>query len=350
MPKIIFGMVCKKELLLLIKRMFIKNKNIKLLLNYGLGPVLFIWLSYSIYRQLQQQTGLHMAYQDLLQSFSGPQSWKLYTALVLVSVNWGLEARKWQVLLTPLEKTGFLRSFKAILAGLAFSMNTPNRIGEYGGRVLYVQDGHRWQAVSLTILGSFSQLIITLAFGLGGFIFLLTNPTTSVSVSAYTLWIEVVMYGIVLVLFFLVLLYFRLTWIVKWLKKIPKSNRFLQHLAVIETIPVTILLRVLLLSGVRYIVFVIQYILLLQLFDVQVGWWQAFWLITVLYVVLAIIPTITLAEIGIRGQAGLVLFTMVSTNKLGIVGATTAIWMMNLVIPALAGSLLFLGIKIFSDK
>ena len=343
-------MVCKKELLLLIKRMFIKNKNIKLLLNYGLGPVLFIWLSYSIYHQLQQQTSLHMAYQNLKQSFSGPQSWKLYMALLLVSVNWGIEARKWQILLTPLEKTGFPRAVKAILAGLAFSMNTPNRIGEYGGRVLYVQDGHRWQAVSLTIIGSFSQLIITLAFGLGGFIFLLTNLTTSVSVSAYTLWIEVVMYGIILVLFFLVLLYFRLAWIVKWLKKIPKSNRFLQHLSVIETIPVTILLRVLLLSGVRYIVFVIQYILLLQLFDVQAGWWQAFWLITVLYVVLAIIPTITLAEIGIRGQAGLVLFTMVSTNKLGIVGATTAIWMMNLVIPALAGSLLFLGIKIFSDK
>lgn len=343
-------MVCKKELLLLIKRMFIKNKNIKLLLNYGLGPVLFIWLSYSIYHQLQQQTDLHLAYRKLRSSLSGPQSWKLYITLVLVSLNWGLEARKWQILVTPLEKTGFLHSFKAILAGLAFSMNTPNRIGEYGGRVLYVQDGHRWEAVSLTIIGSFSQLIITLVFGLGGFIFLLTNPTTSLSVSAYTLWIQVVMYGIILVLFFLVLLYFRLTWIVKWLKKIPKSNRFLQHLSVIETIPVTILLRVLLLSGVRYIVFVIQYILLLQLFDVQAGWWQAFWLITVLYVVLAIVPTITLAELGVRGEAGLLLFGMVSANSLGITWATGSIWMINLVIPALAGSLLFLGIKIFSDK
>jgi hypothetical protein len=330
--------------------MFIKNKNIKLLLNYGLGPLLFIWLSYSIYRQVQQQPNLSAAYQNLLHAFNGPQSWKLYTTLLLVMVNWGIEARKWQILMAALEKISFLKSFKAILSGLAFSINTPNRIGEYGGRVLYVRDGHRWKAVSLTIIGSFSQFLITLAFGLGGLAFLLANPATASSVSSYALWIQVLFYGILLVTVFLLFIYFRLAWMVKWLEKIPKTNRFLQHLSVIENLPVTILLRVLVLSGVRYIVFVIQYILLLQLFDVEIGWWQAFWLITVLYVVLAIIPTITLAEIGIRGQTGLVLFSMVSANKLGIIGSTTAIWMVNLVIPALAGSLLLLGIKILADK
>ncbi len=103
-------------------------------------------------------------------------------------------------------------------------------------------------------------------------------------------------------------------------------------------------------SALRYFVFVIQYILLLQLFEVTIPAWQAFWLISVLYVVLAVLPTITLAELGIRGEVSLVLFTMVSANKLGIVWAATAVWAVNLVLPALAGSLLFLGIKIFSDK
>ena len=46
----------------------------------------------------------------------------------------------------------------------------------------------------------------------------------------------------------------------------------------------------------------------------------------------------------------LLLFTLISANKFGIVGAATAIWFINLVIPALIGSLLFLSLKIFSDK
>ncbi|HEY4150955.1 MAG TPA: lysylphosphatidylglycerol synthase domain-containing protein [Chitinophagaceae bacterium] len=326
------------------------NKNIKILLNYGLGPVLFIWLSYSIYRQVLQQPHLPSAWQNLKQSFSGDAAWKFYTALLLMPVNWGLEARKWQILLRPLEKLPFWTSFKAILSGVAFSINTPNRIGEYGGRILYVKEGHRWKAVSLTIIGSFSQLIITLLFGLGGLVFLLCDPVTGPAVAGYALWIKALLYGSLLVTAILLLLYFRLGWILQWMERIPKTGRFMQHLTVIENLPVSFLLRVISLSGLRYFVFVIQYILLLQLFAVNIPAWQAFWLISVLYVVLAVLPTITLAELGIRGEVSLVLFTMVSANKLGIVWAATAVWAVNLVLPALAGSLLFLGIKIFSDK
>src|SRR6266704_2015862 len=137
-----------------------RNKNIKILLNYGLGPVLFIWLSYSIYHQVSRQPNLDTAWQKIKLSFRGAGSWKLYAALLLMPVNWGLEARKWQVLLKSLERISFFTSFRAILSGVAFSINTPNRVGEYGGRIVYVQDGHRWKAVALTIIGSLSQLMV----------------------------------------------------------------------------------------------------------------------------------------------------------------------------------------------
>lgn len=330
--------------------MSIRNKNIKLLLNYGLGPVLFIWLSYSIYHQVSRQPHLDTAWQEIRQSLQGSGRWKIYLALLLMPVNWGLEARKWQVLLKLLERLSFFTSFKAILSGVAFSINTPNRVGEYGGRIVYVQDGHRWKAVALTIIGSMSQLMVTLLFGLGGLLFLLGNPVTGPAVAAYAVWIKALFYGSFVVTVCLVLLYFRLGWMLEWLERIPKTGRFMQYLVIVERLPVRFLLRVAFLSVLRYIVFVIQYILLLQLFNVEIDAWQAFWLISVLYVVLAVTPTITLAELGIRGQVSLVLFGMVSSNSLGIEVAATAIWVINLVLPALAGSLLFLGIKIFSDK
>ncbi|MEP7280092.1 MAG: lysylphosphatidylglycerol synthase domain-containing protein [Bacteroidota bacterium] len=330
--------------------MFTRNKNIKLLLNYGLGPVLFIWLFYSIYEQIKNQPHLKEALQSLRLSVTGTQSWKIYLALLLVPFNWGLEARKWQVLLKPVEPIGFFTAFRAVLAGLAFSMNTPNRVGEYGGRVLYVQDGHRWKAFSLTIIGSFSQLMVTLTLGLGGLFFLLNSAVTADAIAAYHIWIRVLFFGTLLVTGLLCLLYFRLDQLMKWVQKIPKARSFLRHMAVMETIPVRILLRTISLSFMRYLIFVFQYILLLQLFGVEASVWHSFWLITVLYLILAITPTIALAEVGIRGQVSLLLFALVSTNKFGIAGAATAIWFINLVIPALAGSILFLSLKIFSDK
>ncbi len=330
--------------------MFVKNKNIKILLNYGIGPLLFIWFSWSIYQQVSTQTHLQEALHNLQQSVTGLQAWKLYAALLLVPVNWGLEARKWQVLLKPVEMISFFNAFKAVLAGLAFSMNTPNRIGEYGGRVLYVHEGHRWQAFSLTIIGSFSQLIITLSFGLCGLGFILLNPLTAAGIAGYARWIMVLFYGSLLVTTLLLLLYFRLGQLIKWVENLPKAQPLLQHIAVIENLPVTILLRTISLSFSRYIVFVFQYILLLQVFGVEAGVWHSFWLISVLYLILAITPTIALAEAGLRGQVSLLLFTLVSANKFGIVGAATAIWFINLVVPALLGSFLFLSLKIFSDK
>lgn len=330
--------------------MFIRNKNIKILVNYGVGPVLFVWFSYAIYQQVRTQPHLQEALHNLRQSITGAQSWKLYMAILLIPVNWGLEARKWQVLIRPVETIGFFNAFKAVLAGLAFSMNTPNRIGEYGGRVLYVHEGHRWKAFSLTIVGSFSQLIVTLMMGLGGLLFLLTNQFTAAAIAGYYLWIKVLLWGTVLVTIVLFFLYFRLTQIIKWVEKLPRAKSFLQHIAVVEELPVTILLRTISLSFSRYLIFVIQYILLLQLFGVDAAVWHSFWLICVLYLVLAITPTIALAEAGLRGQVSLVLFTLVSENKFGIVGAATGIWFINLVIPALIGSLLFVSLKIFSDK
>src|SRR5882672_7911549 len=126
-------------------------KNIKIFLNYFLGPLLFIWLSVSIYHQIKNQPDLGYSLTNIKKALQSSQRWKCWALAGMVLLNWGIEARKWQLLMRPLEKISLARSFKAILAGLALALNTPNRIGEYGGRILYVHEGHRIQAVSLTI-------------------------------------------------------------------------------------------------------------------------------------------------------------------------------------------------------
>ncbi|MEJ7737659.1 MAG: hypothetical protein WKF97_09555 [Chitinophagaceae bacterium] len=65
---------------------------------------------------------------------------------------------------------------------------------------------------------------------------------------------------------------------------------------------------------------------------------------------MALVPTIALAEIGIRGKISLELFGLFSTNHIGIVAASAGIWGINLMLPALLGSLFILRIKIFSNN
>jgi hypothetical protein len=331
------------------KRMLL-NKSIKIFLNYFLGPVIFIWLSISIVRQIRLQPDLHANMQLIRDAATGDASWKFWAVLLLMVINWGLEARKWQVLLLPLEKLTLAKSFKAVLSGVAFALNTPNRVGEYAGRVLYVSEGKRIRAVSLSIAGSFSQLIITLIFGVAGIWVLRDLFLANEYVSSYSIWLKFLEGVLVVITLICLLIYFRISWIIKGVERMPGLGRIVRHIAVLEELSVTILLRVLVLSFGRFLIFIIQYNLLLQVMHVDASWWQGFWLVSVLFLWLAIWPTIALLELGLRWEYSILLFSMVSSNTVGIYAVATGIWIINLVIPALAGSLFMLGIRIFKER
>ncbi len=205
----------------------IRNIKFKIIIKYFLGPLLGAWLFYSLYQQIKHQPNLHESLTLIKEAPFGDNGWKFWLVIFLALVNWGIEARKWQVLLKPLQKIHFLRAYRSVLSGLALSLNTPNRMGEYGGRILYVKDGSRLKAISLSIAGSISQLIITLIFGCGGLIYLLffqTLHTGSVmGLSVY--WIKVLLFISSVVTLILVLFFFRLSWLIRLFEKIPGFNK-----------------------------------------------------------------------------------------------------------------------------
>ena len=300
--------------------------------------------------QIKQQPDLqeHLGY--IKEAAYGRQSWKFWGVFILMFVNWGIEARKWQVLLRPLQAMSFFRSFKAILAGVAFAMNTPNRIGEYGGRVLFVDEGNRIRSVSLTIAGSFSQLIITLVLGITGLFILSDDFTNRETISSFPIWFRFIKVILAVITIICLLIYFRISWIIKGVEKMPGVSSIVKHIAILEELSVTLLLRVLSLSFTRFLIFIIQYNLLLQVLHVDVSWWHGFWIVSILFLCLAIGPTIAILELGLRWEYSLFLFSLYSQNTVGIYVVATAIWLINLVLPALAGSLLLLGLRIFRKQ
>lgn len=274
--------------------------------------------------------------------------------IVLMSANWSLESLKWRVLVRHVQEISFLTAFKAVLSGLSVSvaMNTPNGSGEYIGRVLYVNQGNRIRAVTLTFVGSMSQLIVTLSLGSLGLLMLrdsLVNATISelrLSVSIVNA-ISVASFAITIVL---LVLYFEISWLIKLLEKIPFVAKYSFFIQKLEDFHWRELLKVLIISFLRYGVFVVQYLLLMHVFNVNISIWVAFWLITVMFLTLAVIPTIALAELGVRGKISIFLFGIFSANTLGIVLTASAIWLINIVVPAMAGSLFILGVKLFRNR
>jgi len=292
---------------------------------------------------------LHEAWQIILNSYSTASSWKLYAVIALMFINWGIEAKKWQILVAGIQKIPFFRAYRAIFTGQAVALNTFNGIGEYVGRVVYLKDGNRLRAVALSIVGSLSQLIITLVMGLVGLVYLRINilDDTHHLEGLNKFWLNAMMYSLSFLTIIFLFIYFQMSWLTKLMEKIPFVAKYSFYIQKLEDFHYKELTKILLLSFFRYVVFVVQYLLLLELFQVEASIMQLSWMVCVLFLVLAVVPSIPIAELGLRGEVSKQLFGLLSDNTLGIVFTAAIIWFINRVIPAIAGSLFILGVKLF---
>lgn len=319
------------------------HRNIKIFINYLLGPLLFVWLTWSIYRQIRNQPDLPGAWQHIKTSFNSPLIWNLAAVIGLMIMNWSVEAVKWRLSVKVVQPVSFGKALKAVLSGVSFSVITPNRMGEYLGRVLYMDEGNRLRTISLTVVGSISQLIVTIL--MGGIGLLVIHQELEAQQLITGIWLKTVLYGTMAVFIVLTLFYFRLSWLIKWVDRLPGSNRFAYLVRALEEFDATLLGRLLSLSLLRFGIFILQYYLLFRFFGVELGWWQAFWAVSVSFLVMAVIPTFAIAELGLRGEVMLKLVSLFSANHLGIIFTTAGIWFINLIVPAVAGSILILIIK-----
>ncbi|HEY8898512.1 MAG TPA: hypothetical protein VIM79_26975, partial [Niastella sp.] len=73
--------------------------------------------------------------------------------------------------------------------------------------------------------------------------------------------------------------------------------------------------------------------------------------VSVIFLVLAIVPTIAvITELGVRWKVGIEVVQLFNSNITGILATSLAVWIINLVIPALIGSLLILSIRVFNNR
>jgi len=279
--------------------------------------------------------------------------------LLLMAVNWTLEAMKWQLLISKIEKVSLGRALVAVLTGVTISSFTPNRVGEFFGRVFILKRASHVEGILITVLGSMSQLLVTAITGsLALLVFLplflgesaIFNGYLYIGLVALVLFLDTLLLG----LFFSVpfLATFKEMMLQKGLAKLRKFFRVFTLYTNRE------LWAVMALSLARYVVFSTQYMLLLKALGVNTPFFYTYLLISLVYFVMAIIPTIALTELGIRGSVAIYFFSfyfspmMVATPELnlGILMASVLLWFINLGIPAVAGSVFLFRLQFFRNE
>ncbi len=243
-------------------------------------------------------------------------------------INWALEVFKWKILIKPHEPISFAQGSKAVLAGVTMSIFTPNRVGEFAGKIFFLQKADRIKALSSSIIGSFAQLCVTLFFGsIALCLFFLLSPYGD----GYRTIASIVFFIIVLgiIVFYL------------WPNKLKRITtlfvRWREYVEVFSSYSRRTLLIILQLSVLRYMVFSIQFFILLKLFLVNVDPGYVFISIAATFLGITLVPTITITEIGVRGSAALLFFGQFSDNVSGIIMASFTLWLINIVVPALIG-------------
>ncbi len=271
----------------------------------------------------------------------------LAITIILIPANLLLESYKWKFLVDKLEKVSTISSLKAVLAGNSVSMIMPNRVGDYLGRVFVLKEADRLQAVLSTILGSIAQLLTTIIVGLIGVVFYF--PEFFKLSSTLNMWMYVgVIMGAAGAIFLMVLSYLNFSVFTIIVKRITGKyyQKIQKYADVFSWYNQKELLITLLFSLARYLVFSMQFYLLLLIFKVDLSYFVAMMLISIVYLVMAIIPTIALTEIGVRGSVSLYIFqqhfemtgSWTQNMAMGVVSASTILWIINIVLPAILGA------------
>lgn len=317
-----------------------KNKSGKLWLI--LKIVLALCAFWFIYKKVITHESSKDYFIQLKIAFQQPGSGLLFfIVLILMIFNWATEALKWKFMINKIERLSIRRSLEAVFSGLTVSFFTPNRIGEYAGRVFHLKEGKRMQATFITIIENSSQLLITLLIGSLACMIYMDNYLE------LNFWIFILVRFLLIVFsIFCLIFFFNLDQFEKFMQRFSLSEYWRQIFHVFSLYSTKELMKVLLLSIVRYFIFSIQFYILLRIYGSDFPIFASFLMIAMTFFVMAVVPTFSIAELGIRGAVSAYFFGKLTVDVLPVLNAAFSLWLINLAIPALVGAIFIFHFKL----
>jgi len=321
----------------------IKKRRTKII-NLLTKIILVLLFIFIIYKQVFDKENIDTLMGELWISIN-KNPFLLFFVFILMFVNWALESIKWQSLIAKFEATSFIKAYKTILVGVTTGIVTPAKLGEYFGRVLLIDSKNNWKAVWSTFISSIAQNIITVFFGIFGLVYILNhyyNIENFILNSTFYLGLI----GVIVLMF----LYYNIDLGLRIIRRIGLKKFADKIISEEESIKDftsnKILNKVLFFSTLRYIIFALQYYLLLTFFGVNGDFIAVFSAITAVFLIQTSIPLPPITNIFARGEIAILIFSHFTNNEIMILSSTFGLWLINLVIPAIIGMVIILKIDV----
>ena len=311
------------------------------ILSLSIKIVFSIAILGSLYFQVFENEGMKKIFNVGYKLYNKENiAWSILLVLLCIA-NWGIEAFKWNALMQLLEPISYNRSVKAILSGLSIASLSPNRIGEFAGRVLFLKKANKVRGVLLNFISNLSLLVVNYILGIIAFIIFYINHFKVFDFVFYSISITGIVIGLIMIY-----IYFNIRHVSKYVIKIPKLSGLKQYLSTYSLLGFKRLNYYLSLSVLRYLVFTVQYLIILKIFGVQIDVFYGMIAILSIFFVQLVMPSFILLEIGIRGKAALFFIGAFSVSEQELILASSfGLWFINLIIPGLIGAFFILKLN-----
>jgi len=268
----------------------------------------------------------------------------LSVVVVLMFANWSLEVVKWQYLCRHIERISLWRATQSVFCGLTWAVFTPNRIGEYGGRVMFLQPRKRIFGVVAMGVGALAQLVLTSVAGSLSIAWFINRFFEVSTAGGIAIWMLAALYAS-----FFLILYFNVRWINSWMHRIGFLRKFHRFFEILTRYSRGELTTVFLNSLARFVIFTSQYCILMLVIIPDITFLPMLLLIFILFFVQAALPTLDLFDFGVRSVTASYLYAHITDQDIAVMAIASCVWFINLILPAILGSVFVLKINFFGD-
>jgi hypothetical protein len=256
----------------------------------------------------------------------------LYISLILLLtiLNRFLEILKWKALASTLAPISLGQSAAQVLAAVTAAIFTPNGLGEYAAKAFYYKKEDAKQVIFLNLICNGVQMIIAAVLGLAGLIAF--NALYRVIPTQLLLLILAAIAGVAALLFAS--------------RNITIKGFSLKKLGEkINELPKSVHRKNMLLALLRYGCIIHQHYLLFVLFGVSIPYPVMIAAISGIYFLGSALPNFTFIDFAVRGSVAVYFFGILGVNEWIVVLVATLQWLLNIVLPVVAGSYFVLTFK-----
>ncbi len=258
----------------------------------------------------------------------------LFMLLAMIA-NISVEALKWKYLVRN-NDISFSTSLIAVFSGISAGLITPHGIGDYIGRILFLNPDKRIENIGSVLFSRVAQLCITCLTGVVATIY-------------FCLFIEFdnkVLVALILAFCSLFVIYglwqFR-TFLLDTMKRIPVIKNIEVWFEQLRLYSNRVFVVTLFFSALRYFIFLSQFVCLLLFFKVELPLMLLVIGAVFTFFIKSVVPTFF--DLGVRELAAIFFFSRYAIDDTHVLSASIGLWVFNLLIPAIIGLFCMLNVN-----